>query len=123
MITLIKVPQKGVGLILLKRFKEIHIYVNNNLLWRYVLSIPCPRVKKWNIVFKISSHVNVFQNFLELPRAMVEVQKAQLFYVSISQEYVWGVQICVHYIFWMQNFEQVDYLNCDFNRLEFGEKS
>ena len=44
-----------------------------DLLWWNVLSISGPRVEKWNIVFVLRTHVYIFQNFLKLPRAVVQI--------------------------------------------------
>ena len=44
-----------------------------DLLWWNVLSISGPRVEKWNIVFVLRTHVDIFQNFLKLPRAVVQI--------------------------------------------------
>jgi hypothetical protein len=99
------------------------LIAKEDLLWRDVLAVTSASVEKGYVIFKLGIHVDVVQNFLQLPRTVVQVQEAEFIYITINQKDILGVQVGVDDVLRMQNLKQVNDLNCDFNSLKLGKKS
>ena len=95
---------------------------NECLLWRNVLPVPCPRVEEADIVFKFRSDVGIAECLLCLPRAMIQIGKAHFRNLVIHEKDVLRVQVCMDYVFLMQDFQKIDDLDGDFDCLILCEE-
>ena len=81
-----------------------------NLLWRNIVLVPGPCIVQREIVFAVWPQMLILKQFFRIPRAMVQIQEHHLISLVIDQEYILWVQICMHNVLDMKDFEEVNNL-------------